>query len=294
MEFLLTVVLSGVQNGLVYALVGLAFALIFRVEGSINLALGESAVLGALLGYAIVVTAGLPLWVGLIGVVAAGAALGLVTEVGVIRRMRQRSPLRILVLSFGLALVLQNVWKLIWSTDIYSLPRFPGVPNVVTVFFERSVVPGQAIYITALAGLVFAVWAAVLWRTRLGREMRAVSSDVEVAQAVGIDAGRTVTGSYVVASVLVCVVGFVVSPVLFLNYAGGTLLAVKGLVACLVGGIQRPFGALFGGLLLGLAESATAGYYDVDWKDVSVFALLILVLLVRPHGLLATTREQHG
>jgi branched-chain amino acid transport system permease protein len=293
MEFLLAVLLSGVQNGLVYALVGLAFVLVFRVDRSINLALGESAVLGALLGYTLVVTLGLPLWLGLLGVAVAGASIGWTTEVVLIRRMRTRSPLRVLVLSFGLALVLQNVWKLFWSTDIYSLPQFPGVPEVVTVFFDRSVVPGQALYVTLLAAVVFGAWAFVLWRTPLGRDMRAVSSDTEVATAVGINARRTVTGAYMMASLLVAVVGFVVSPMIFLSYAGGTLLAVKGLVATLVGGIHRPFGALFGGLLLGIAEAATAGYYSVDWKDVSVFGLLILVLLVRPNGILASSKEQH-
>ena len=291
MEFLLTVLLAGVQNGLIYALVGLAFVLVFRVTGAVNLALGESAVLGALLGFTLVVSLGLPLWVGLLGVAVTGGAIGAATDVVFIRRMRSRSPLRVLVLSFGLALVLQNVWKLFWSTDIYSLPRFPGVPDVITVFFDRTVVPGQALYVTLLALVVFGIWAHVLWRTTIGRDMRAVSSDTEVATAVGINARRTGTGAYAIASMLVAVVGFVVSPLLFLSYSGGTLLAVKGLVAALVGGIHRPFGALLGGLLLGIAESATAGYYSVDWKDVSVFGLLILVLLVRPNGILASSKE---
>ncbi|MCL4368360.1 MAG: branched-chain amino acid ABC transporter permease [Actinobacteria bacterium] len=293
MEFLLTVLLSGVQNGLLYALVGLAFVLIFRVTGTINLALGESAVLGALLGYTLVVSLGLPLWTGVLGVAVAGGAIGAATDMLLIRRMRSRSPLRVLVLSFGLALVLQNLWKLFWSTDIYSLPQFPGVPKVFTVFFDRSVVPGQALYVTLLAAVVFGAWAFVLWRTAVGRDMRAVSSDAEVATAVGINARRTVTGAHGIAFMLVAVVGFVVSPVLFLNYAGGTLLAVKGLVATLVGGIHRPFGALVGGLLLGIAEAATAGYYSADWKEVAHVLLHILVLLVRPNGILASSKEQH-
>lgn len=288
----MSVLVSGVQNGLVYALVGLAFVVVFRVDGTINLALGEGLVLGVILGVELVSGQGWPLLLALATVVLVGAVLGYSMEVGVLRRMRDRSPLRVLIVSFGIALVLQNVIRIVWSTDTYTLTTFPGVPRTLSVFYDRSVVSGQFVYLLMLALLVFIGWKHLLHRTRLGRDLRAVGADREIAAAMGIRSGAMVSGSYAVSTALVAAVGFVVSPILFINYAGGTLLAVKGLIAALVGGIRRPFGSLVGGLLLGLGEAATAGYYNVDWKDVTVFSILLVILLVRPGGLLPAPEEQ--
>lgn len=287
MELPLTVLGSGVLNGLVYALIGLAFVLIYRVDGVVNLALGECVMLGALFGVELQRGQGLPLLVALLGALALGMSIGAFTEVGILRRMHSRDPLRVLILTFGLALALHSIARLVWSTDLYSLPIFPGVPEVIRLLgYQRAVLPGQFLWIAGLAAVVFAVWAVVLGRTNLGRDLRAVSDDREVAEAMGIRASRRVLGGYVVACGLGAVAGFFVSPVLFMSYAGGTLLGVKGLVAALVGGLNRPMGALAGGLVLGVSEAATSGYYRADLKEVTVFGLLILILLVRPQGIL--------
>lgn len=288
MELLLTVLSSGVLNGLAYALIGLAFVLIFRVDKVVNLAIGECTMIGAMLGFELNRTRGLPLVVAFLGVLVVGALIGAITEMGILRRMRNRDPLRVLILSFGLALIIQAVARIVWSTDLYSLPTFPGVPRVIRLGYRRAVVPGQFLWILALAVAVFGVWAIVLRRTNLGRDLRAVSDDREVAEAMGIRASRRVLGAYIAACALAAVVGFFVSPVLFMSYSGGTLLGLKGLVAALVGGFYRPMGALVGGLVLGLAEAATSGYYRADLREVAVFGLLIVLLLVRPQGILPT------
>lgn len=292
MEKFLTVVLTGSVNGLVYALIGLAFVLIFRVDRVVNLAIGECAMLGALVAHELWVERGLGIIVAGVAVLAMGGSIGAVTEVGVLRRMRDRDPMRVLILTFGMAIALQAIARIIWSTDLYSLPRFPGVPDVVRVVFERSVLPGQAIWIAGFAIAIFSAWGAILVRTSLGRDLRAVSSDREVAEAVGIRTSRRVVGAYVAGCAIAAFAGFVVSPVLFLTYTGGTMLGLKGLVAALVGGFHRPMGALVGGLLLGIAEAATAGYYRADWKEVTVFTLLIAVLLVLPQGILPSRTER--
>lgn len=288
MELLLSVISSGMLNGLVYALVGLAFVLIFRVDKVVNLAIGECTMLGALVGFELHRARGLPLLVAFVGVLVVGASIGAITETGILRQMRTRDPLRVLILSFGLALVLHSVARVIWSTDLYSLPTFPGVPDVIRLGHQRAVLPGQFVWIAALALLVFGTWSIVLKRTDLGRDLRAVSDDREVAEAMGIRASRRVLGAYVTACALAAVAGFFVSPVMFMSYTGGTLLGLKGLVAALVGGFFRPMGAVVGGLVLGLAEAATSGYYRADLKEVTVFGLLIVLLLVRPQGVLPT------
>jgi branched-chain amino acid transport system permease protein len=291
MEKFLTVLLSGGVNGLVYALIGLAFVLIFRVDRVVNLALGECAMFGALVAYEVSKARGYSLVVAALAVLVVGGSIGAITEVGILRRMRTRDPLRVLILSFGIALVLQSVARIIWSTDLYSLPTFPGVPEVIRVFYRRSVLQGQGLWIIAFAAAAFLGWALLLKRSSLGRDLRAVSSDREVAEAMGIPASRLILGAYVVGCALAAFAGFIVSPVLFMSYSGGTLLGLKGLIAALVGGLQRPLGPLVGGLLLGLAEAATAGYYKPDWKEVTVFTVLIALLLVRPQGILTNAAE---
>ena len=288
MELLLTVLSSGALNGLIYALIGLSFVLIFRVDKVVNLAIGECTMVGAMLGFELNRTRGLPLVVAFCGVLVVGASIGAITEMGILRRMRSRDPLRVLILSFGLALIIHSVARIAWSTDLYSLPTFPGVPEVIRLGYQRAVLPGQFVWILVLAGAVFGVWAIVLRRTNLGRDLRAVSDDREVAEAMGIRASRRVLGAYITACALAAVVGFFVSPVLFMSYTGGTLLGLKGLVAALVGGFFRPMGALVGGLVLGMAEAATSGYYRADLREVAVFGLLIVLLLVRPQGILPT------
>ena len=290
MQLFLSVVTSGLVNGLIYALVGLAFVLIFRVDGVINLALGECVMLGALFGYSLVSDFGLPLVVGAAGALALGGGIGATTELAVLRTLGNRDPLRMMILTFGIALVLQNVARRIWSTDLYSIGGFPGVPAVIRIIYDRTVVQGQAVWVAAFAAFVFGIWAVVLRITSMGRELRAVSDDREMAEAVGVPSRRLVLGAYVVGCGLAALLGFFVLPLIFFTYAGGTLLGLKGLVAALVGGLYRPLGPLAGGLLLGIGEAATAGYYSADWKDVSVFAVLITVLLVRPNGILSEVR----
>lgn len=290
MQLFSSVLATGIVNGLIYALVGLAFVLIFRVDGVINLALGECVMLGALFGYSLVSDHGMPLAIGAVGALALGGGIGATTELAVFRILGNRDPLGMMILTFGLALVMQNAARRIWSTDLYSIGGFPGVPSVIRIIYERTIVQGQAIWVAVLAGVVFGAWWLVLRVTALGRQLRAVSDDRDMAEAVGVRSGRLVLGAYVVACGLAALVGFFVLPLIFFTYAGGTLLGLKGLVAALVGGLYRPMGPLAGGLLLGLGEAATAGYYSADWKDVSVFAVLIVVLLVRPNGIVPETR----
>lgn len=286
LEVALTVLSSGLLSGATYALIGLAFVVVFRSDKVVNFATGECAMIGALLGVELRESLGLPLAVTAVVVVVAGGGIGAITEFGLLRRMRTRDPLRVMILSFGLALAIRSGARIVWSTDLYSLPTFPGVPETIHLGFERAAVPGQIVWIAALTVVVYLVWAGALKRTRLGRDLRAVSDDREIAETMGIQASRQVLGAYVVASALAALAGLFLSPVIFMGYAGGTLLGLKGLIAALVGGFYRPMGALAGGVLLGLSEAATSSYYRADLRDFTVFGLLIIVLLVRPQGLL--------
>lgn len=286
MEKLLAVVLSGLLSGSIYAVVGLGYGLIYRVSGLVNLAHGELVMLGALLGFELTVARGYPLAVGVLGVTAAGAVLGAGTEFLLLRRMRSPTLLKALIITFGVVLLLQALAREFFGTDTYGLRTFPGVPSSFNVLYDRAVLPGQAIWIAVFTLVVLAGTTLVLSRSRLGIHIRAVGSDSEVARAYGISASTVTMATFAVSGGIAAASGMVIAPVVFMTYLGGTMLGLKGLVAAIVGGLNRPLGAVAGGLLLGLAETFTAGYFEPGWQNASAFLVLIAVLLVRPNGLL--------
>lgn len=286
MEKFVAVLLSGALNGIIYALIGLGYGLVYRVSGLVNLAHGEIVMLGALLGYEFTVARGHPLAVSIALVAAAGALIGTGTEFLLLRRMRAPSLLKALILTFGLVLVIQAAAREWFGTDTYSIATFPGVPRSFTVGYDRATLPGQSVWILALAIVVLVGTVLLLGRSRIGLGIRAVGSDAEVAEAYGVGARRINLVTFGLTGAIAAVSGLFIAPVVFMTYLGGTFLGLKGLVAAIVGGLRRPLGAVAGGLLLGLAENFTAGYGDAGWQNATAFLLLIVVLLWRPAGLL--------
>jgi branched-chain amino acid transport system permease protein len=286
MEKLLAVLLAGTMIGLVYGLIGLGHALTYRASGYVNFAQGEFVVVGVL------GTVGFMTWWDLPFLAAAALAICIAVLIGagieffLVRRLKSPTLLRVAILTLGVAFALHGVARQLFGTTPYSLDPFPGLPSSISVAYERAVLPGQAVWILGLTLLVFAGATWFLAGTTLGRQMRAVAADKEIAQAFGIPASRLILYVFGAAAAIAALSGVTVGSVLFVTYSSGLLLGLKGLVAAIVGGLARPGGAIWGGLILGIAESATAGYLEPGWQDGAAFALLILVLLVRPDGLL--------
>lgn len=290
MELLVTVIVTGLMYGVVYAVLGLGLVLVYKASNLINLANGVFVVVGALMGYLTVTRWGHPLWVGGLVATAVGASMGAALD-RLLRLMRAPTRFKMLIVLFGVVLVVEGFVRqvsneLFGGETTFTLPQFPGVPDTIRVGYDRAVVPGQALWIAGLGAVAF---GGVLWfllRTYAGWQLRAVGSDPEVAEAFGISVKRLILISWVISGAIGGLVGFVVSPVIFLRYNSGALLGLKALVVAIVGGPKRPEGALVAGPLLGLAEAFTAGYLRADLQDTTAFVGLILVLLLRPAGLL--------
>ncbi len=286
MELLVATLVSGLLAGAIYALAGLGFSVLYRSTKLLNLAYGEQIMLGSLVGYTLVSDWGWPLLVAGPVAVAVAAASGVLIDLVFVRHMRSPDPLRVAVMTFGLALVIHGIARIMWGTNIYSLPVFPGAPTSFSVFYDRAVLSGQAIYV--VAGLVLVALAVFLMetRTRMGWMMRAVGVDAPMARTLGIPAGFVIAGAFAISGAIAGLTGFLTLPVIFMTAGGGTLLGLKGLVAAVVGGFDRRFGAVVGGLLLGLLEQASVAYLGAGWQDAVVFVVLIAALLFRPQGLL--------
>jgi len=227
--------------------------------------------------------AGLPMVPGLLLAVAGVALVAMLVERFGLRPARSDNHLVLIFLTVGLSIILRGAIKLIWGKNRMALP--PLTPDIPVKIFGASVLP-QALWILLLTIIAIGLLTWFFYRTSLGLSMRAVASNPTAAAVVGIPAGRVRLTSYAIAGALGGLAGVLVTPITTLSYDVGVLLGLKGFAAAILGGFGSFPGAILGGLGLGLLESLSAGYISSAYKDVVAFVVLLLVLFVRPKGLL--------
>ncbi|MDF2114398.1 branched-chain amino acid ABC transporter permease [Roseiarcaceae bacterium H3SJ34-1] len=284
---LLQQIINGVMLGSTYALVAIGYSLIFGVLRLLHFAHGEVFMVGAFIALCSVwfLNAG-----PVLAVVCAAvgcAVLGVVIEFVAFRPVRRRSGgmLAPIVSSLGVGLLLQEVATNIFGAD---QTRFPPQFEATVYHFGSLFVTSTQLFILATSfGLMLLVHLFIS-KTKYGLAMRAVAENVDVAGLLGINSNAVVVLTFAVASALGGIAGVLVgfafsaiSPFM------GISMTIKGLVVMLIGGLGNVYGAMIGGLVLGIAEVLTVGYLASSYRDAFSFALLILVLLVRPQGLFA-------
>ncbi len=300
--YLVQQLVNAVAISSVYALLAIGYTLVYGIVGRINLAFGQLAMTG---GFATVIgttiLAALGGWVlplSLLSVLAlamlVGAVHGWATERLVFRPMRRVATQAPLIATIGLAIALQEYVRLVQgSRDRWLQPIFTErVELITTGGFTASIGVGQIMILT-LTALLFAALHLLLTRTSLGRAQRACADDSGMAALVGIDVDRTIGRTFLIGGGLAAAAGFILA-IYFggVNFFMGHLIGFKALAAAIVGGIGSVWGALLGGILIGLLETFWSGYLDIAYKDIAVFGLLTIVLIYRPAGLLGrSTRE---
>jgi len=274
---------SGLTSGAIYALIALGFCVVNNTMGIVNFVQVDFVSLGGMLMYSALFAAGLPVVPGLLLAVTGVALVAMVIERFGLRPSRSDNPLVLIFLTVGLSIILRGAIKLIWGKNRMALP--PMTPDIPIKIFGASVLP-QALWILLLTILAIALLTWFFYRTSLGLSMRAVASNPTAAAVVGIPAGRIRLTSYAIAGALGGLAGVLVTPITTLSYDVGVLLGLKGFAAAILGGFGSFAGAILGGLCLGLLESLSAGYFSSAYKDVVAFVVLLLVLFVRPKGML--------
>lgn len=280
MSDLLQLVFSGLAQGAVYGLIALGFVAIFAVREIVNLAQGEYAALAGLSAIS-AVTAGVPLLPAVVLVVPMVVMVAVLIERLCIAPIRKMTPLLSIILTLGISTALKAVMLLIWGPQARGLPAFPGRDIVLAGVSIRS----QELWILGISAVV---GAAVVWayeHTLLGKAMRACAEQPVAARLVGISPRMATMIAFGVAGFVGAVAGLVGSPIYFSSWDYGLGLGLKGFVAATLGGLVSLRVALFGGLLLGVLENLVAGYIDTGYRDAVAFLVLLLVLLVRPQGL---------
>jgi len=298
---LLQQILNGLSLGSIYALIALGYTMVYGILKLINFAHGEVFMIGAYAGYFGALglgverygSAGLPLYLAvlvLIFAMAVAALLGVSIEFLAYRPVRSAPRLTPLITAIGVSLFLQNAAMLLFTPN----PR-PYPPILREVRFELGGVivtnVKLTIFVVALALMVGLHW--FIQKTWTGKAMRAVSTNIDAARLMGIDTDRIIRATFAVGSALAAAGGILFGlDQIIINPLMGVLTGLKAFVAAVLGGIGNIRGAVLGGLLIGLAEQLTAGYLSPDYRDAITFVILIIILILRPQGLLGVVRPE--
>jgi branched-chain amino acid transport system permease protein len=274
--------LSGITKGSIYAVVAIGFNLIYSATGIINFAQGEFVMLGGMV--AVTLALYVPLPVAVAGAVAIVALAGCLLELTLFRRLQRHSVLHLIIITIGLSIVIQEAALHIWDEKVRSLPYFTG-NEVSSVRFLGAAISPQVLWVLGTVALVVLGLHVFLRYTLQGRAMRACSSNPDAAMLAGINIPNMRTLSFGLSAALGALAGCVISPMTMTHYEMGAPLAIKGFAAAILGGLGNPMAAVAGGLLVGVIESASVSRLPAVYNDVAAFAILLLVLFVRPHGL---------
>ncbi len=280
---LLQFLFAGVTSGAIYALIALGFCVVNNTMAIVNFTQVDFVSLGGMFMFTGLFWSGLPMPAALVLAVAAVTLVGMAIERFGIRPSRSQNHLVLIFLTIGLSIILRGLMKLVWGKNRMAVPPLLGERPFRIA--GASILP-QAIAILVITALAIGLLMLFFRRTRLGLAMRAVGSNQTAAAVVGIDVGRVKAASFALAGGLGGLAGVLVTPITTLSYDVGVLLGLKGFAAAILGGFGSFPGAVLGGVGLGLLESLSAGYMSSAYKDVTAFVVLLLVLFIRPKGLL--------
>lgn len=278
-------VVSGVANGGVYALVAMGLAVVYKATTVINFAHGEGFMLAGFLAYALLVGAGLPYLAALVLGVLGAALVGILTERVAFRPLIRASVVSLVLATTGFSFVLKGVARSLWGGKGTDTP-FPPVATWQPLLLGDLVVAPQ--HMVILGGVLATLVGFVLFfrYTRLGRMMRATAENQRAAALVGIRIERISAITWGVGLALAGVAAVLAAPLTLLYPDMGGPLLIKAFAAALLGGLGSLAGAVIGGLALGVIENLSSGYVDSSLADVAPFVVIIVVLLIRPAGLL--------
>ena len=284
MDQLLQHLLNGLLLGSTYALLGIGLTLVFGLMNIVNFAHGEFYTLGAYATFAALNGARVPFLLAIPLAIALGALAGALCDRVLLRPLRGESIDTTMLVMIGLWIAMQNTELLVWGGVAKSVPTpFPTAPLVLG---PVSVAPLR-VFVFAVAVALIAGAHLLLSRTRLGRAMRATFQDRETAALMGVRIERVHTVTFAFGAGLAAAAGALLGPVFLLYPSMGDLASLKAFSVVILGGLGNFAGAALGGLVLGVAEELGAGYVSSGYRDAVGFAMIVLMLLVRPAGLFA-------
>ncbi len=288
MELLLDFIIVGISIGIVYGLVALGISLIFSGLDIVHFAHGEVYMIGAFLGIAVVSIEGVPYFGALVAAMILTGLLGMFIERAFYRRLTRGgggytvAGMGMIICGFGMSVALQGVAFLVWGAAPHPYPVNFGMP----IFMGNIALPKSYLYILVAALILMAVLHAFLTRSKLGLAVRAVAYNKDTSYLMGVNVPMMISLIFGVACAMAACAGVLIGPINYVQVEMGYLMLLKAFAAAVVGGFGSLPGALIGGVLVGVFETLGAGYLSASHKDIYAFLLLIIVLMVRPTGML--------
>jgi branched-chain amino acid transport system permease protein len=288
MSYVIDLVIIGLSIGMVYALVALGISLIYSGLDIIHFAHGEIYMIGAFIGLTLFQKLSLPYVPTLLLAVAITGVIGALIERVFYRRLTRSgggytvAGMAMVIAGFGMSIVLQNVAYLVWGPKPLPFPVPFGMPIEV----GNLALPMSYVWIVVTAISLMIVLHLIMRRTMIGLAMRAVAHNKDIAYLSGVNVPLMISMTFGVACALGAAAGVLIGPINYVQVLMGIGILVKAFAAAVVGGFGSLPGAILGGLLVGVVESLGAGFISGTYKDVYAFILLIVVLMVKPSGLL--------
>lgn len=284
MDKLIQTLISGLSLGSIYALIALGYTMVYGIAKMLNFAHGDIIMVGAYAVITAVFTMGLPPFIAILISIALCALLGIVIEFLAYRPLRQAQPLAVLITAIGVSYLLQNLALLIYGSEQKAFPTIVALP---TVHIGGVYIDGITLATLVVTAVIMVALSLFINKTRMGKAMRAVSEDKGAAQLMGIDVNATIAMVFAIGSGLAAIAGVLLcSAYPTLMPTTGQMPGIKAFVAAVLGGIGSIPGAMIGGILLGVIEIFAKAYINAQLADAIVFAVLIVVLLIKPAGLL--------
>lgn len=278
--------ISGIGIGAVYAIVALGFTLVWNASGTVNFAQGQLVMVGAYFAYTFLVVLHLPYAIAIPGTIVASFLLGVLLERLTIRPVRRPDSLIVIIITIGTGLVLEALAQNIWGPQTLTIPSLSSAESFTVAGLS---VTTQALWDIGVGAVLMVLLALLLRRTSLGRAMRAVAQDRDTARQMGIPAHSVVSFTFGLNSALAGLAGLLLAPTLFISPSMGISVTLQAFAAAVLGGFGSIGGAVIGGLILGLVQVYTAAYVSGSYADAAALAVLIVVLIIRPRGLLRTS-----
>ena len=282
----LSYLINGISLGSVYAIIALGYTMVYGIAKMLNFAHGDIIMVGAFAAFTVVSTMGGPSIAGILAAIVVCTVLGVTIERVAYRPLRGAPSLSVLITAIGVSYLLQNLALLIFGSNARQFTSVVNLPALKLADGQLSI-SGVTIVTILSSIVIMAVLTTFVNKTRMGQAMQAVSEDQGAATLMGIDVNKTIALTFAIGSFLAAFAGVLLcSAYPSLTPYTGSMPGIKAFVAAVFGGIGSMPGAMLGGILLGVIENLAKAYISSQLSDAIVFSVLIIVLLVRPTGLL--------
>lgn len=288
-----TYLVNGISLGSVYAIIALGYTMVYGIAKMLNFAHGDIIMIGSFVTFTIMTTLGLPPILGILIAVVVCTVLGLIIERIAYKPLRNAaSPLAVLITAIGVSYLLQNLALLIFGANPKSFTSVVNIPNLKLADGQITIT-GEAVVTILSCILIMICLTLFVNKTKAGQAMLAVSEDKGAAQLMGINVNGTIALTFAIGSALAAIAGVLLcSSYPTLSPYTGAMPGIKAFVAAVFGGIGSIPGAMIGGILLGIIEIFSKAYISSQMADAIVFGVLIIVLLVKPTGILGKNIQE--